>query len=71
MSEPITGTCWSDESRGLKECARDDLHAVDWHRGIALGCGKCRRILGFTSTPPMMAYEPPAGWQEIPAEWLA
>jgi hypothetical protein len=65
-----SGICWSDATRGNAECARDDLRAVDWKGGIALGCGKCKRILGFTSAPSMMPYEPPDGWQEIPAGWM-
>jgi hypothetical protein len=61
--------CWSDESRGLKECRRDDLRAVAWKGGAALGCGKCKLIL---SEP--VAHdgdcEPPDGWRDIPREFL-
>lgn len=61
MTAPLA-TCWSDESRGLKKCRRDDLRAVAWRGGAALGCGKCKIVLGEPLASDA-ACEHPDGWR--------
>ena len=62
--------CWSDESRGLTECRRDNIRAVAWKGGAAIGCGKCGMILSISVDPTGVDCEPPDGWRDIPREFL-
>lgn len=63
-------TCWSDESRGVGVCERDDLRYVNWHGQARIACGKCKRYLGEAIGPATRGCEEASGYEEIPREWM-
>ena len=64
-------TCWSDESRGMQTCERNDIAAVNIDGYAALGCRKCMTVLGEPVAPATRTCEPFVnGWRKIPREYL-
>lgn len=63
-------TCWSDESRGLLTCERQ-IAEVNVNGYGALGCLRCKTILGEPIAPATKTAEPFAdGWRQIPRDYL-
>lgn len=66
----MKGTCWNDESRGLKQCQREVIE-VKLNGYAVAGCARCKTLLGDPVAPATRNAQPFAdGWRQIPKDYL-